>query len=74
MKDFSVDNMKKTGLNGKVCDFSVSYDAIAVDDILGIHRYLMEKKQYNIKCLNLLKNDFFKGNDIFSYNVLNAFQ
>ena len=43
LKDFSVDNMKKTGLNGKVCDFSVSYDAIAVDDILGIHRYLMEK-------------------------------
>ena len=33
-KDFSVDNMKKTGLNGYVYDFSVNYDAIAVDDIL----------------------------------------
>ena len=35
-KDFSVDNMKETGLNGYVYDFSVNYDAIAVDDILNI--------------------------------------
>ena len=36
-KDWSVDNMKKkTGLNRYVCDFSVDYDAIAVNDILGI--------------------------------------
>ena len=42
-KDFSVDNMKKTGLNGYVYDFSVDYGAIAVDDILDIHKYLMEK-------------------------------
>ena len=42
-KDFSVDNMKKTGLNGYVYDSSVDYDAIAVDDILDIHKYLMEK-------------------------------
>ena len=41
-KDFSVDNMKKTGLNGFVYDFSIDYDAIAVDDILDIHKYLME--------------------------------
>ena len=46
-KDFYVDNMKKTGLNGYVYDFSVDYDAIAVDDILGIHKYLMETN--NIK-------------------------
>ena len=33
-KDWSVvDNMKKTGFNGCVYDFSVDYDAIAVDDI-----------------------------------------
>ena len=32
-KYFSVDNMKKTGLNGYVYDFNVDYDAIAVDDI-----------------------------------------
>ena len=34
---------KKTGLNGYVYDFSGDYDAIAVDDILDIHNYLMEK-------------------------------
>ena len=38
---------KKTGLNGCVYDFSVDYDAIAVDDILDIHKYLIEKN--NIK-------------------------
>ena len=42
-KDFSVDNMKKTGLSGHVYDFSVNYDAIAVDDILDIHKSLMKK-------------------------------
>ena len=42
-KDWSVDNMKKTGLNGYVYDFSVEYDAIAVYDILDIHNYLMER-------------------------------
>ena len=42
-KDFSVDNMKKTGLHGNVYEFSVDYDAIANDKILDIHSYLMEK-------------------------------
>ena len=45
--DFSVDNMKKTGLNGYIYDFSVYYDAIAVDDILDINKYLM--KNHDIK-------------------------
>ena len=36
-EDFSLDNMKRTGLNGHVYDCSVDYDAIAVDDILDIH-------------------------------------
>ena len=35
--------MKKIGLNACVCDFSVDYDAIEVDDILDIHNYLMKK-------------------------------
>ena len=35
--------MKKTGLYGCIYDFIVDYDAIAVDDILDIHKYLMEK-------------------------------
>ena len=42
-KDWSVDNMKDTGLNGYVYDFSVDYDAIVVDDIKDIHKYLMKK-------------------------------
>ena len=43
-KDWSVDNMKKTGLHGYVYDFSVDYDATEVDDILDIRKYLMKKK------------------------------
>ena len=39
--------MKKTGLNGDVYDFSVDQYAIAVDDILDIHKYLVKK--VNIK-------------------------
>ena len=42
-KDWSVDNMKKTGFNGYIYDVSVDYDAIAVDDIKDIHKYLMKK-------------------------------
>ena len=42
-KDWSVDNMKYTGLNGYVYDFTVDYDATDVDDIDDIHKYLMKK-------------------------------
>ena len=42
-KDWSTDNMKKTGLTGYVYDFSVDYGAVTVDDILDIHEYLMKK-------------------------------
>ena len=42
-KDFSASSMKKTGFNGHIYDLSVDYDAIAVDDILDIHKYLMRK-------------------------------
>ena len=52
--------MKRTGLNGYVYNFSVDYDAIAVDDILDIHNYLMKKmKQYD-KCSSLLKGVFLQ--------------
>ena len=43
-KDFSVDNIKKTGLYGAVHDFSIDHKVIAVDDILDIHKYLMKKR------------------------------
>ena len=42
-KDWSVDNMKKIGFNGYFYDFSVDYDAVAPDDILDIHKYLIKK-------------------------------
>ena len=43
-KDWSVDNIKKTGFNGYVYDFSVDYDAIDVDGMLDIHKYFIKKK------------------------------
>ena len=46
-KGFLVDNTKITGLYEYVFDFSIDYDAIAVNDILDIHKYLM--KQNDIK-------------------------
>ena len=42
-KDWSVDNMKKTGLKSYVHDLSVDYDAFAVSDVLDIHKCLMKK-------------------------------
>ena len=42
-KDWPVDNMKRTGFNGYVYDFSIDYEAIAVDDIKDIYKYLMKK-------------------------------
>ena len=42
-KDWSIDNMKRTGLNGYIYDFSVGYEATDVDDIKDIHKYLMKK-------------------------------
>ena len=35
--------MKKTGFTSYVYGFSVDYEAIAVNDIKNIHKYLMEK-------------------------------
>ena len=45
--DWSVDNMKKSGLKGYICDFSVNYDDIPVSNITDIHKYLMEKNKIN---------------------------
>ena len=44
-KDWSVDNMKKTGFNGYIYDFSVDYNAISVSRILDIYKYLMKKNE-----------------------------
>ena len=42
-KDWSTDNMRKSSFTGYVYDFSVGQDAIGVDDIKGIHKYLMKE-------------------------------
>ena len=34
--------MKKTGFKGFAYDFSADYDAVVVDDIKSIHKYLIE--------------------------------
>ena len=45
-KDWSADNMRKTGFNGYGSDCSVGYDPISVDDIKDIHKYLMKKNDF----------------------------
>ena len=42
-KDWSVDNMKKTGFAGYVYDFSADYNVVTLDDMKDIHNYLMKK-------------------------------
>ena len=37
-KDFTVGNMKKTGLNGRVHDFFVDYGTIDISDTVDIHQ------------------------------------
>ena len=54
LKDTDANSFDKTSLYGHVYVFSVDYNGIAADDILDIHKFLMEKN--DIKwCLNLLK-------------------
>ena len=42
-KDWSTNDMKKTGFNGYVYNFSVDYDSIDADDIKNMHKYLMKE-------------------------------
>ena len=55
-KDWSADNMKRTGFTGYVYDFSVDYEAITVDDIKNIHKYLMEKNDIVWNTSLIIKN------------------
>ena len=62
--------MEKTGLNGDVYYFSVDYDAIAVNDILDIHKYL--KQRYDIvRNVCVYKKVFVEAMTFFGCNVLN---
>ena len=63
-KNFSVGNVKKTGLNGYVYNFRVNYDAIAVHK-LDIHKYLMKKKTIWYKMFGFIKKGFY-SNGIFN--------
>ena len=42
-KDWTNDNMKKTGFNGYIYDFSTDYKAINKSGIVDIYKYLMKK-------------------------------
>ena len=42
-KDWSQDNMKKTGFNGYIYDFSTDYNAITISNIQNIQKHLMKK-------------------------------
>ena len=42
-KDWTNDNMKKTGFNGYIYDFSTDYEAINKSGTVDIHKYLMKK-------------------------------
>ena len=47
-KDFTVNNIKKTGLGRVPQFFSVDLNNMATDNILDIHKYLMEKNISNV--------------------------
>ena len=59
-KDWSVDNIKKTGVKGYVYDFRVDYGAIAVADILDIHKYLTKMNEIVKKCSDLSSEYLFQ--------------
>ena len=42
-KDFTISNMRKTGLKEVVKVFTVDDNAVDTNNILNIHRYLMNK-------------------------------
>ena len=72
-KDWSTDNMKKTGLTGYVYDFSADYNAITIDDIKHIHNYLM-KKNYIVymKVFSFVKKVFVLGVTVLLNSITGA--
>ena len=57
-KDFSASNMYKTGFNGYIYDFSVDYNAIDVDNIKDIRKYLIKKNDIVLKKCSTLSNKY----------------
>ena len=64
-KDFTIGNMKKTGCNRHIYDFSVDYKAIVVENILSIHKYLMGK-------FGFIKKVLFAAMTFFDFNLSNV--
>ena len=63
-KEITIDNMRKAELKENVHVFSVDYNAIDINDVLHIHRFLMKETWYIImfrfikRCLLIsLKNE-----------------
>ena len=54
-KIFSNTNMEKAGLYGSVYYFSIDHKVTAVNYILDIRKYFIEKYVKQYKCLRLLK-------------------
>ena len=54
-KDFTINNMKKTGLKGVVGFFFVDFHPIDTNDIIEIHEKFDGWKEHDIKCLELIK-------------------
>ena len=71
LKDFFVDNLKKIEFYGYIYGFSVDYDALAVDDILGIHKNLMKTNDI-IQNFWIIEESFFTAMTFFGWNVLNV--
>ena len=42
-KDFTPNNMEKTGLNRYVYEFPVDYNIIDTRNVINIHKYLIRK-------------------------------
>ena len=51
--------MKKIGLKGVVKFFSIGFNAIDINDILDIHKYLMKRTWYKIM-FGLIKKIFIR--------------
>ena len=56
--------MKKTGLNDYIFDFSVDFNATAVDNILDIHKYLMKKNE-KVQNVWICRANIYFNNDVF---------
>ena len=57
-KDFTINNMKKTGSKESVNFFSVDFNPIDTNGILDIHKFLMKGKQCEIKQSEMYNSNY----------------